>query len=91
MNHNAAVEVGRNKTEIIDWCSTFIAEMLGIPPEKLNPNAEFESFGLDSVATVSLVAELEEWLHREVSPSLLFEYPTLSSFADYLSQSDDAG
>lgn len=91
MTHKAAVAVTRNKTEIIDWCRNFIAEMLDIPADKLNPNAEFESFGLDSVAAVSLVAELEEWLHREVSPSLLFEYPTLSSFADYLSQSDDAG
>lgn len=72
------------KPEIVDWCTQFIARTLDIPPERVNPQADFESFGLDSPAAVGLVVELEEWLQHEVPPSALFEHPSIDQLAAHL-------
>jgi acyl carrier protein len=73
-----------SQEEIIVWCQQFIANTLAIDLSKINPAHEFESFGLDSVAAVSLAVELEEWLGRAVDPSLLFEYPSINLLASHL-------
>jgi acyl carrier protein len=72
------------KEQIVAWCRQHIATLLDFPIEKIQPEAEFDSFGLDSAAAVSLVDDLEEWLGSEVSPSLLFEYPTISLVAEQI-------
>ncbi|MGM9515896.1 acyl carrier protein [Roseateles sp. DB2] len=67
--------------EIVQWCRQHIATLLDFPIERIPVDAEFDTFGLDSAAAVSLVVELEEWMGTEVSPSLLFEFPTIQLMA----------
>jgi acyl carrier protein len=67
--------------QIVDWCRQHIATLLDFSIDRIPPDAEFDSFGLDSAAAVSLVVDLEEWLGTEVSPSLLFEFPTIQLVA----------
>ena len=43
-----------------------------------------EGFGLDSATAVALIMDLEQWLDMELTPDLLFEYPTLASLSGYL-------
>ena len=38
---------------------------------------------------VYLVAELEEWLGRELAPEVAFEYPTIAELARYLAGEPD--
>lgn len=74
------------KTEIVEWCTEFIAKTLDIPPDRIDPRADFDSFGLDSPAAVGMVVELEEWLQHEVPPSALFEHPSIEQLASHLAQ-----
>jgi acyl carrier protein len=67
--------------EIVDWCRQHIATLLDFPIERVPVDAEFDTFGLDSAAAVSLVVDMEEWLGTEVSPSLLFEFPSIQLLA----------
>lgn len=67
--------------QIVDWCRQHIATLLDFPVERIPVDAEFDTFGLDSAAAVSLVVDMEEWLGTEVSPSLLFEFPTIQLVA----------
>ncbi|MBA3771428.1 MAG: acyl carrier protein [Ramlibacter sp.] len=76
--------VSRTKDEIAHWCIEFVTKNLDIPASKIDLSSEFESFGLDSAATVGLVVELEEWLGRTIDPTVVFEHPTIGALAGYL-------
>lgn len=72
--------------QIVEWCRQHIAKLLNIPIERIRADAEFDSFGLDSAAAVSLVVDLEEWLGIEISPSLLFDFPTIQAVASEITR-----
>ena len=76
--------------QIVDWCRKHIATLLDFPIDRIPTDGEFDSFGLDSAAAVSLVVDLEEWLGAEVSPSLLFEFPTIQLVAGEILRQRDA-
>jgi acyl carrier protein len=73
--------------EIVAWCKEYIARTLDVSIDKVDANAEFDALGFDSAAAVALVVDIGTWLDRDLEPAALFEYPTITSFADYLTQS----
>jgi acyl carrier protein len=63
--------------DIAARCANFISQQLNVPADRIDPDMEFEDFGMDSALVTSMLMELEEWLEMELSPSLVFEEPTL--------------
>ena len=74
---------------IQDWLKENIARRLGIPASDIDITEPFASWGLNSVAAVSLSADLEDWLKIELSPTLVYDYPNIAELAAYLSQSPE--
>jgi acyl carrier protein len=72
--------------DIMDKCAGFIAEQLRCPIEDVASDVEFDDFGLDSALVTSMLIELEEWLGVELSPSLVFEEPTLRRLGNAVSR-----
>ena len=68
--------------DIIVWCRSYIADLLGIPLASVDPDALVEDFGFDSSSAVALVLDLETKLGRELEPSILFEHRTLRALAN---------
>ncbi|MBJ7298636.1 MAG: acyl carrier protein, partial [Dolichospermum sp.] len=62
----------KTQEQISKWIKSYLADILEVEPEKIDENYEFERFGINSSAAVSLVGDLEEWLGFELSPSLFF-------------------
>jgi phthiocerol/phenolphthiocerol synthesis type-I polyketide synthase C len=69
---------------IQSWLVAQVAEYLHVRPEEVNVRQSFANFGLSSVQAVSLSGELEDWLRRRLSPTLVFEYPTIEELARHL-------
>ena len=76
----------RTQAQISDWIKTYLAELLEVEPAEIDENYEFERFGLNSSAAVSLVGDLEEWLDFELSPSLFFEFNTIAQVSTHLAE-----
>ncbi|MFN6566837.1 hypothetical protein A6770_05240 [Nostoc minutum NIES-26] len=76
----------KTQQQISQWIKTYLADILEVEPEKVDENYEFERFGLNSSAAVSLVGDLEEWLGFELSPSLFFEFNTIAQVSTYLAE-----
>lgn len=70
---------------IEDWLIAKISEQLASAQE-IDTQQPLVNYGLNSLAAVSISGELQEWLGREVSPTLLYDYPTIESLARYLGQ-----
>jgi acyl carrier protein len=71
---------------IQDWLVTQISEILYIDPKEINIQETFTSFGLSSRDAVMLSGDLEDWLKRRLSPTLVYEYPTIKSLSIHLSK-----
>ncbi len=71
-------------TAIQSWLVEHIAELIGSDPASVDVEQPFESFGLASRDVVGLSGDLEDWLELRLSPTLLYQYPTIARLAHYL-------
>nr|WP_269455615.1 type I polyketide synthase [Micromonospora narathiwatensis] len=63
-----------------------LAARLKVSPRAVDPTRPIATYGLQSVDLVGLVGELEGWLGRELSSTLIWEYPTIDALAAFLSE-----
>lgn len=66
------------------WLTAHIAAHVAVDLAEISTQVPFASYGLDSVAAVSLSGELETWLRRRLSPTLVYDYPSITQLAQYL-------
>jgi acyl carrier protein len=59
------------------WIVTKIAHLLKVSPREIDSREPFTRCGLDSVAAISLAGELSGWLGKDLSPTLVYDYPTI--------------
>lgn len=77
------------KTRVIEqWLIKHLAENLSMSEDQIDIRAPFISFGLDSAQAVGLAGDLEDFLGRTLSPTLIWDYPTIEELAHYLAQED---
>jgi acyl carrier protein len=70
--------------EIEAWLTEQVAAILSVPADEVDPTETFDSFGLASRDAVSLSGDLEDYLQRRLSPTLLYQYPTIRALSEYL-------
>jgi acyl carrier protein len=64
-----------------------VAIYAGVSPQEVDTHLAFASMGLSSKEAVLLSGDISDWLRREVSPTLVWEYPTISEVARFLAKS----
>ncbi|MCB0240626.1 MAG: acyl carrier protein, partial [Anaerolineae bacterium] len=67
------------------WLLTHIAAQVKVPRNEIDSREPLERVGLDSLAAVAITGELGDWLGRELSPTLFYEFPTVEAIARHLS------
>lgn len=87
MKESTKSQQASSASVIQDWLSSYLAQLLEIELEEIEPQTPFERFGLDSSAMVVLSGDLQEWLGRKLDPTLLYDYPTIETLAEYLANS----
>ena len=82
------MEASRNftKDSISAWVTDYLAEVLEVDRSSIAPNVELDALGLNSALVVSMLGDLEDWLGVEISPSVVFDYPTIDAMSGYLEQ-----
>jgi acyl carrier protein len=74
-----------DREAIETWLINRIASILELDPNQIDVRESFTSFALDSRTAVSLSGDLEKWLGRRLSPTLVWDYPSIEQLAQYLS------
>lgn len=69
-----------SEEELIKFCREELGMMLGVPPESISLEANFEDLRLNSIHAMQMLDELEDRFNTSVSPILFWENPTLASF-----------
>lgn len=70
--------------EIEHWIAEKFASRLGTPNLEIDPMVPFAHYGMDSQNALGLSGDLEEWLGAELSPTLVWDYPTVRQLACHL-------
>lgn len=77
--------MSNNRETVTKWLSNHIVQLLNINSEDINPDTNFENYGLQSADIMAIMADLEDWLGVELEdPVMMYEYPTINQLADYL-------
>jgi acyl carrier protein len=76
----------RSPDAIARYIQKYVSEILEVPSEKVSLTSDVSSLGLTSATLVGLVGELEDWLSVELSPAVLYDYPTIAEVSKYLSE-----
>jgi acyl carrier protein len=69
---------------IESWLVAELARVARLAPQRVNTQQMFAHYGLDSLQTAQLSGELQEWLGRELPPSLLYDFPTIEALVRHL-------
>lgn len=70
--------------KIVRVITEVMAEQLDVPPTSIDITMPFQYFNQDSVKALVTLKELEALLGRELSPTLVWNYPTIQELANHL-------
>lgn len=69
------------------WLAAYLAEELHLPVGQLDLDKPFIDMGLDSAALVGMIGDIEDFLGRDLDPTLAYDHPTVRKFAAAVSKS----
>jgi acyl carrier protein len=69
------------------WLVQRIAARLHLPQPQVHVTTPFTDFGMSSVDVVEIAADLESWIGRRLSPTAIYNYPTVAALARWLASS----
>jgi acyl carrier protein len=81
----------QSEQELRDWLVTFVADIIDVAPDEVDPSAPWESLGVDSAMTLVLVADLSVVLGREVRPIEVLANPTINAVVEHLTAVQPVG
>lgn len=74
--------------EIRDWLVKKLSASIKKAEHLIDVDAPFERLGADSLLAIQLTQDLGTWLARRLSPTLLYDFPTIKALAAHLGQKD---
>ena len=75
-----------NAGVISTWLTNNLAEQLEVEPIEIDISEPIENYGLDSAQGMIIISQAEQQFGFEVSPMLLWYYPTIKSLAERLAE-----
>jgi acyl carrier protein len=81
MNNNSTAT---SQVQIEEWLVAYLSQLLEVDPAQIDLKMPLESYGLDSSAAVGLTGDLENFLGRELEPTILYDYTTIAALSQHL-------
>jgi acyl carrier protein len=68
------------------WLVSTLALLLEVKPHEIIINEPLAYYGLNSVEAITVSGDLSDWLGYELSPTIVWDYPTVAAIVEYLAQ-----
>ena len=69
---------------IRNWLIWKFSERIGVQPDEIDIHQPFAHYGVKSIDLAMISVDLEQWLTRQLPPSLLREFSTIHNLARQL-------
>lgn len=76
----------RSSKEIADWIIEWIARETDRPKDNFNATDDITAIGLSSIQALQMSGELADWIGIDIDPAAAWEYPTIETFSEYISE-----
>jgi len=73
-----------SSAELEGWIVDWLATKIHMPASAIDRDRPFVDYGLDSMVAVEFSGELEKRLGRPISPSIAWEFPTVTELAAHV-------
>lgn len=73
-----------NLHEVQQWIKELISSASKIPVEELGLNEPFDTYGLDSLDSVTLAEDLSKKVEKPLPPTIAYDYPTIAELSKML-------
>ncbi|MCP4653959.1 MAG: SDR family NAD(P)-dependent oxidoreductase, partial [bacterium] len=70
--------------EISIWLVAQMAKVLALDPAEIEVSVTFSSYGVTSLDMVGVAGDLEQWLDVPLSPTLLYDHPSIETLSRHL-------
>ena len=70
--------------ELVDWLTIKVAGYLNVPPDTIDIDTPLADCGIDSVSGMALCVDLQCEKEFAVETTIVWDYPTISAIAAYL-------
>jgi len=74
----------KTAAEIQSWLVSQLSELLKVRTRDIDVREPFAHYGMDSAQAIGLSADLEDWLGRELPPTLVYDYPNIELLSRHL-------
>lgn len=74
--------------EIQAWLISNISAVVEIEPQSIDIRKPLEYYGMDSMQAMHLSGDLADWLGRQLSPTVVWDYPTIELLASHLAKNE---
>ncbi|MET0333841.1 MAG: SDR family NAD(P)-dependent oxidoreductase, partial [Rhizobacter sp.] len=82
--HSERGDEGELRSRVQNALASTISQLLQIDPKDLDPDSEFSVFGFDSISLTGFAGRINELYGLELTPTVLFEYPTIARLGQHL-------
>jgi acyl carrier protein len=86
VRNEVAVKPAQTDEAIQHWLSLNLAVLAEVDLSAIDTRLPLADYGLDSIQVARLSGDLEAWLGRDLSPSLIYDYPTIEALARHLAE-----
>lgn len=69
---------------ICNWLVWKFSQQIGIQPDEIDIHQPFAHYGVKSIDLAMIAVDLEQWLTRQLPPSLMREFSTIHNLARQL-------
>jgi acyl carrier protein len=76
------------REQIQAWLVSNISAVVEIDPQTIDVRKPLEYYGMDSMQAMHLSGDLEDWLGRQLSPTVVWDYPTIELLANHLAENN---
>jgi acyl carrier protein len=79
-----------DREEIQVWLTATISRIIKIPSAQIDARRSFAEYGMDSLALVELSGTLGDFMNRDLSEVIAWEYPTIELLAAHLAEENNS-
>jgi acyl-CoA synthetase (AMP-forming)/AMP-acid ligase II/acyl carrier protein len=81
---DSPIEQNGSCEQIQATLTQLLARTVNLSPEEIDPADSFARYGIDSAGAASLTSELSTILGREITLTMIYDYPSIQDLARYL-------
>jgi hypothetical protein len=79
-----------DREELEVWLTATISRIIKIPAAQIDVRRSFAEYGMDSLALIELSGTLGDFVNRDLSEVIAWEYPTIALLAAHLAHENNS-